>query len=158
MDLRDPATRARHEVPNGWGEAEKARQIAVEKINGWLRELKARGVNFALPEFDTTLEARSILTGKGQTPVEWQATKSGEYGGEQGEWVAKIDFDDPPKDQNAASLKVPHVGYGVAFVASGRGKPAIARVGHIVVSEKVLEACRPHPRHRFWFESRTRRT
>jgi len=156
MDLRDAGMRARYDVPNGWGEAEKARLVAIDKINWWLRELGVRRVSFVPSDFDITLETRSVLTGKGQTPVEWQARKAGEYRGESGEWVAQVDFDDPPKDKDSASLKVPHVGYGIAFLRISKGKPVIELIGHLVVSENALEACRPHPRDRSWFKVRTR--
>jgi hypothetical protein len=66
MDLRDAATRARCKVPTGWGEAERARSVAIQKINWSLQELQVRGIAFTLTDLNMTLEARSVLTGKGE--------------------------------------------------------------------------------------------
>jgi hypothetical protein len=157
VDLTNPAERMKYHIPNGLGESEAAHNLAITKINDWLKDQRINGIKFSRPDFDITLEARSVLTGKQHTPVEWTSRKPGMFRGDSGEWMAQISYDDPPSDIRANSVGWPHVGYGIAFLQGGR-KRAISKVGHIAVSRGALEACRPRldPAVQQWFRDRTR--
>ena len=79
INLRDPAVRKKFGVQTGYREAEAARAIAISMINEWLDQRVAKGIEFQRNDFEITLEARSIITGKQHTPVEWQARAHGTF-------------------------------------------------------------------------------
>ena len=58
-------------IPNGLGESEAAHDLAITEINKWLVDNRVADIVFTRGDFNITLEARSIPTGKQHTPVEW---------------------------------------------------------------------------------------
>ncbi|MBV9655535.1 MAG: hypothetical protein JOZ42_13340 [Acetobacteraceae bacterium] len=157
VDLRIPHEREKSRISSFSNESECARERGILEINRSLKNWGFPEVQFKKEDFAITLEARSVVTGKQHTPVEWQATQKGSFHGNAGEWVAELSFDDPPPDKAANSVSWPHVGYGIAFKRGGK-KREISQVGHIAVSDNTLEACRPSPKGDIhdWFKSRTR--
>jgi hypothetical protein len=154
VDMTTATANARRNVPGNWLAMRRYREIAVEKINVVIRSYRPRTA-FVWDDFHVTLEATSIMTGKKNTPVEWMARKEGQAFTQAGRWVAIINQDDPPADRPTVGPRQPHIGYDVVFVRDGDCRLLYPTIGHILIPNGIMDACRPPMRQRAYFEAWT---
>lgn len=134
VDLQKPGARVGHGVQSAPNEAAAGQAVALDKIKS------LTGLSLAITDFDISVRARNIRTGKWNEPVEWTATREGKFRGELGVWTVELNLDDPdPAHASALSPTRPHVGYTAIF--SGVAGRYHREKGHILVAS--VDATRP---------------
>ncbi|WP_458098542.1 hypothetical protein [Roseomonas sp. WA12] len=94
---------------------------------------------FSMTDFDATMLARNIKTGKWNEPVEWVASRDGVRNGAKGQWRVQLNVDDATSNSDKSlGPTSPHIGYTAEF----KGSPGyyIKKKGHVVAN--AVEACR----------------